>query len=205
MAVNSKFDVCSVALTRIGGNTISDFTSGEGPICEQLYDNMVQYLQSIYPWIFNTTRISLGSPVSEAPAFGWTYTHQLPTNPKMINMRGVYDSDADGALPLKQFQRVRDKIFSNRNLLWLEYQFEAEVGDWPAYFTNLVIAAMASDLSIPITSKTDRAEYWHQVAFGTPQENGRGGLFARAMQIDAQQQPNKEIQQDDGILIATRY
>jgi hypothetical protein len=44
---------------------------------------------------------------------------------------------------------------------------------------------MAAELSVVITDQIAKADYYRAVAYGTPGENGRGGLMRQAMNIDS--------------------
>jgi hypothetical protein len=72
----------------------------------------------------------------------------------------------------------------------------------PQYFVQLLKYMMAWHLAMPITEQTDKAQYWQRVATGDISENGRGGFFRTAMQIDGQNNPVRVI--EDFSLIAVR-
>jgi len=55
----------------------------------------------------------------------------------------------------------------------------------PPYFINLLKYAMASELAVVITDQIQKADYYRSIAYGTPGENGRGGLMRTAMNIDS--------------------
>jgi hypothetical protein len=61
---------------------------------------------------------------------------------------------------------------------------------------------MAWHLAEPITEQREKATYWQGVAQGGPAENGRGGFFRQATNIDGQGQPSRVI--EDFSLIAVR-
>jgi hypothetical protein len=55
---------------------------------------------------------------------------------------------------------------------------------------------------MPITEQMDKAGYWQGIAVGNANENGRGGYFRTAANIDGQNQPTRVI--EDYSLIAVR-
>jgi hypothetical protein len=56
---------------------------------------------------------------------------------------------------------------------------------------------------MPITEQEAKTQYWQGVAVGSPAENGRGGFFRTATNIDGQGQPPQVI--EDYSLVAVRY
>ena len=61
---------------------------------------------------------------------------------------------------------------------------------------------MAAELAVVITDQTSKADYYSVKAVGTVSDNGRGGLFREAANIDSRGRPNEIIQ--DYTLIAVR-
>ena len=72
----------------------------------------------------------------------------------------------------------------------------------PQYFVQLLKYHMSWHLAMPITEQMDKAQYWQGIAVGGPNENGRGGYFRTATNIDGQSQPTRVI--EDYSLIAVR-
>jgi hypothetical protein len=64
----------------------------------------------------------------------------------------------------------------------------------PKFFVQLLKYAMAWHLAYPVTEQTDKTQYWQQVAVGFPAENGRGGYFRQAIQMDSQGQPPQVLE-----------
>ena len=72
----------------------------------------------------------------------------------------------------------------------------------PVYFVRLLRTAMAAELAIVITDQAAKSDYFRAQAFGTPMENGRGGLMREAMNIDARGQSTQIV--EDYSLIEVR-
>ena len=86
--------------------------------------------------------------------------------------------------------------------VYIDYQYSVGEFAWPQYFVQLMKYMMAWHLAEPITEQQDKSLRWERKALGDPSENGRGGYFRQAMQIDAQSQPTRSI--DDFTLTAVR-
>ena len=55
----------------------------------------------------------------------------------------------------------------------------------PAYFVRLLRTVLAGELGLIVTDQLSKTDYYNTLAFGTPGENGRGGLFREAMNVDS--------------------
>jgi hypothetical protein len=96
-----------------------------------------------------------------------------------------------------------DKLLTDYEEVWVDYQYSVPEFSMPIYFVQFLKYAMAWHLALPITDQTEKAQYWQSVAVGSPAENGRGGAFRTAMNIDGAGQPTNAI--NDFSLIAVRY
>ena len=63
----------------------------------------------------------------------------------------------------------------------------------PNYFVQLLVYMLAWHLAEPVTDQITKAEYWRGVALGSLTENGRGGYFRQACNIDGRGKPNYAI------------
>lgn len=96
-----------------------------------------------------------------------------------------------------------DKLLTDYEEVYVDYQYSVPESSMPTYFIQLLKYLLAWHLSVPITDQVDKAQYWQNVAVGSPGENGRGGYMRQAMAIDGQGQPVNAIQ--DFSLINVRY
>jgi hypothetical protein len=64
--------------------------------------------------------------------------------------------------------------------------------------------ALAADFAEPLTDQITKADYFRALAFGTPAENGRGGLFRQCTQADAQGQRSQQLGNNSFDLIEVR-
>jgi hypothetical protein len=67
---------------------------------------------------------------------------------------------------------------------------------------RLLRTAMAAELAVVITDQVSKADYYRSMAVGAQADNGRGGLFREAANIDSRGKPNEIIQ--DYTLLAVR-
>lgn len=198
----SKFDICSSALIELGEDTINSFDANTAPsqICGQIYPDYIKYLLSIYPWKFTLKKVQLAR-LSTAPINEWTYSYQLPSD--LLMLRAVYDNGNVGAIPLTEYEIFQDELYTDQNALYIDYQFEPEAEDFPPYFVEFAITALANKLAMPITDDRGIEEIKYKKAFGLPSDNRNGGEFGIAKKLDGLQNPTQAIVADD--LVAARF
>jgi hypothetical protein len=191
--------IASQALTLLRANTIDSFSDGsnEAEIASVFYDDFISDIFSRYPWSFAKKKDELTVDAT-APINEWTYAHQMPTDAARI--LAIYNSDAVGAKPIRDWERSGEFIHSDHAELWAEYTYEVSESSWPGYFTQFAIPALAALLALPVTDDENVAAYWKRIAYGTDEENERGGKFGVAASTDAQSTPPEEVAMPDLIL-----
>jgi hypothetical protein len=201
-AGDTGISICSDALIMLGSKAISSFNDGtdESSSCDRLYPDIRDSALVMYPWSFATKKIKLARLVT-TPTSVWRYEYQLPGD-KLNNPRAVYASAYVGAHAEKDWDIQGDRLLTNLQEVYIDYQFSVGEYAMPQYFVQLLKYMMAWHLAMPITEQADRAQYWQRVAVGDPAENGRGGYFRTAMQIDGQSRPNNVL--EDHSLVAVR-
>lgn len=201
-AGDTGVSICSDALLMLGSKAISSFNDGtdESSVCDRLYSDIRDSALVMYPWSFATKKTKLARLVT-TPASVWRYEYQLPGD-KLNNPRAVFASANVGAHPQKDWEIQGDKLMTNLTEVYVDYHFSVGEYAMPQYFVQLLKYMLAWHLAMPITEQSDRAVYWQRVAVGEPTENGRGGFFRTATQIDGQSKPNQVL--EDYSLIAVR-
>ena len=194
--------ICSDALLMLGAKAISSFNEGtdEASVCDRLYPDIRDSTLVMYPWSFNTKKIQLARLLT-APNSVWRYAYQLPGD-RLANPRAVYNSSAIGSPVQKDWEIQGDQLLTNLTAVYIDYQYELQEFAFPKYFVQLLKYMMAWHLAEPITEQREKAVYWQQISVGSPTENGRGGYFRTATNIDGQGQPSRVI--EDYSLIAVR-
>lgn len=195
--------VCSDALILIGAAPISSFTEGTDAAntCDRIYTDIRDQAIQSYPWAFSFKKSQLAR-LTTAPVNEFKYNYQLPGD-RLGPPRRVFNTDSTNASPIQAYRIIGDKLMSNEQTIWVDYQYSVPEYDLPIYFIQLLKYLMAWHLCVPITDQIEKAVYWERVAVGSPGENNRGGYFRTAMNIDGQGQPTSAI--EDFSLIAARY
>jgi len=202
-AGDTGITICSDALIMLGAKAISSFNDGtdESSTADRLYPDVRDSTLVMYPWSFNTKKIQLARLVT-APGSVWRYSYQLPGD-RLASPRAVYETANVGAGVRKDWEIQGDELLTNLETVYIDYQYSAPESRWPQYFVQLMKYMMAWHMAMPITEQSDRAIYWQGVAVGGGNENGRGGYFRTATQIDGQTNPSRAF--SDFTLVDARF
>jgi hypothetical protein len=201
-AGDTGVSICSDALLLIGAKAISSFNDGtdESSVCDRLYPDIRDSTLSMYPWSFSMKKVQLAQLIT-TPTTVWRYEYQLPGD-KLSNPRAVYNSANPGSPVQKDWEIQGDKLLTNLTSVFIDYQFSVPEYAMPQYFVQLMKYMVAWHIAETITEQQDKSAKWQRVATGDISENGRGGYFRTAAQIDGQNNPVRVI--EDYTLVAVR-
>jgi hypothetical protein len=201
-AGDTGVSICSDALLLIGAKAISSFNDGtdESSVCDRLYPDIRDSTLVMYPWSFGMKKVQLAQLIT-TPTSVWRYEYQLPGD-KLANPRAVYNSASQGSPVQKDWEIQGDKLLTNLTSVFIDYQYSVPEYAMPQYFVQLLKYMVAWHIAETVTEQQDKATKWQRVATGDISENGRGGFFRTAAQIDGQNNPVRVI--EDYSLIAVR-
>lgn len=201
-AGDTSLTICSDALLMLGAKPISSFDEGtdEASVANRLYSDIRDQSIAMYPWSFSFKKTSIARLIT-TPTNEYRYEYQLPGD-RLASPRNVYDSSATGIPPRKEYRIMGNKLLTDYEAVYIDYQYAVPEYDMPQYFVQLLKYMLAWHMALPITDQTEKAQYWQSVAVGSPAENGRGGYMRVAMNIDGAGQPTNSI--NDFSLIAVR-
>lgn len=201
-AGDTGVSICSDALIMLGAKAITSFNDGtdESSVCDRLYPDIRDSTLMMYPWSFSMKKIALARLVTTPTSF-WKYEYLLPGD-RLGNPHSVRDSAAIGSFISAEWEIQGDKLLTNLETVYIDYQYQTPEYALPQYFVQLLKYMIAWHIAEPITEQGDKASRWRQVAVGEPSENGRGGFFRQAAVIDGKNQPVRVI--EDYTLVAVR-
>jgi hypothetical protein len=93
--MTTKVAIANLALTELGAPRITNLTTDNTPSANAVnavYDLVVDEVIAEHDWKTCSKRAQLAQ-LSDAPAYEYDYQYQLPTNPKCIEVREVYNND----------------------------------------------------------------------------------------------------------------
>lgn len=200
---DTSLSICSDALLMLGAKPISSFDEGtdEASVANRLYPDIRDQAILMYPWSFSFKKTSIARLIT-TPTNEYRYEYQLPGD-RLTSPRAVYDSSATNIPPRKEYRIIGDKLLTDYEQVYIDYQYSVPEFEMPSYFVQLLKYMMTWHLALPITDQTEKSQYWQSVAVGSPESNGRGGYLRQAMNIDGQGNPTNAI--NDFSLISVRY
>jgi len=201
-AGDTGVSICSDALLLIGAKAISSFNDGtdESSVCDRLYPDIRDSTLVMYPWTFGMKKVQLARLIT-TPNSVWLYEYQLPGD-RLASPRAVYETAQTGARPRQDWEIQGDKLLTNQPEVFIDYQYSVPEFAMPQYFVQLLKYMVAWHIAETVTEQQDKSAKWQRVATGDVSENGRGGYFRTAAQIDGQNNPVRVI--EDYSLIAVR-
>ena len=188
-AGDTSLSICSDALIMLGAQPISSFTEGSdaAQACDRLYPDLRDSLLSRYPWSWSYQKTQLAR-LATPPISEWGYAYQLPGD-MLSGVRALFNTADTFGMPLRYgWEIYGDQVYTNEETVYIDYQSSVNESKMPYYFVHLLRHALAGELGMVITDQISKADYFRSLAFGTPGENGRGGLFREAMNIDSRGQ-----------------
>lgn len=197
----TKFEICSRALVELGEEAISSFDiKGPATTCGLIYPEYIKYLLSIHPWKFTLKKVQLAR-LTTTPVNKWKYAYQLPSD--MVIFRAFYNNNNVGARAITHYEIFENRVLTDEEEVYIDYQIQVSEENFPSYFTEFAIMALASKLAMTITDDAKIEERVTVKAWGLPSDNKNGGEFGVAKKLDTQQNPSIAIEAND--LIAARF
>lgn len=197
---DTNVSICNQALVLLGSDTISSFsdtTNDAATVCNQIYETVKKQALSLYPWSFALTKTQLARS-STTPTNEWAYQYVMPSTAISSTPLQVYNSSSTRILPIQNYEILYTSsgpaIATNEENIYIDFISSVITeGLMPSYFVQLLVYMMAWHLAEPVTDQITKSDYWRKVAVGTESENGRGGYFRQATNIDGRGKPNYAI------------
>ncbi|MDY6408137.1 MAG: hypothetical protein SPL08_05515 [Pseudomonadota bacterium] len=161
----TSIDICSHALVKLGANSISSFQeeTTEAHISGQLYAVVLESLLASYPWRFALKQVKLAR-LLETPKADYRYAYALPNDCIRVLSAG-HSTRGKGLLyriACKQLQTNSDQVI-------LTYICRPNEADFPPFFTEALVAKLASEFCLPLTESTTRTDYLRKLALDAVQ------------------------------------
>lgn len=192
--MTTAIEICSNALVRLGAQPIQSFDEGTNiaTACETIYNMKKKYALNAYPWRFSMKFAQL-SRLTAAPAAAWDYQFTLPSDRIQDGPACVWTSDDTGDIPFRDYTLIGNKLLCNEKEIWVQYQYDVDEANFPPYFTELLVNIMAVELCFLVTDNNSLRQELKLETYGTPSEQGQGGLVAISRAIDSRDTPSVYI------------
>jgi hypothetical protein len=156
-------EICNRALVRLGSSVITSFSDDTdlARICSSTYDGILEKSLAETPWRFAMKKQQLAR-LTDTPPNEWKYAYQLPSD----ILGGIYAlfNSSTSAAPSKHYEIFSDKVYTNENLIYVDYTFRPNETKFPSYFTEYMVLAIASQIAIAITDQANIADYYSRLA-----------------------------------------
>lgn len=203
----TSLDICNGAISLAGGEPV-DAISEDTPVgafCLLNYERTRGWLLSRHRWVF-ATRIARLSRIADAdlptvqPA-----PHAFIRPGDLLGVvhafRSRAQADTQPVYPLE----IEGRYWTEETELWAEYTANKPEDQWPPWFEKLVVTAFASEVARYYQQRS-LANDLYTIAFGTPADDGEGGLYRAARQEDGRAAPHRQMYGfDAGPLIDARF
>lgn len=139
----SKIDLISSALVVIGDAPINSLTgnSRAQQVANSLYDRIVKNELSKHRWGFARKKAQLSLTTDTPEDNEYRKIYQLPTD--MLHLIKLN--------PNINYQIYGDKVYCNyEQKLVADYIYEAPESEWPEYFSQMIVYALALDFAAAI-------------------------------------------------------
>lgn len=177
----SKFDLCSRALQRVGCKAITSFEDNttESIVAGREYDPLLEAKLCGPPrWRFASKQFALNL-VDDEPLARWSYVWQVPAD--CLALHAV----TDGQVPVP-FDRYGDKIYADFNEgLVADYTYRPDESLFPAYFREGLVVELSAKFALAIKRNSSMAADLRGEAEKI--------AWPRARTLDSQQQTTRRV------------
>ena len=192
---NSQFDICAQALIKLGAQPIQSFDASEGDkgrICANLYPNFRIWALTVHRWRFVMSKVLLQEEVP-VPASEWAKQFTLPPD-RAAPPAAVFNTASAGAAPITTgWEIFGEKLFTNDNMILIDYHVNIAESMWPNYFEQFAVDALAIRIAIPITDQVTSRVAMTEDCYGTNQRPELGSFY-QAKRLDGQHNATPQFQ-----------
>lgn len=189
----NKESIANQSLLFIGSTGLTSFddNSTQANIVKATYSTQVQSYLTLTDWHFAKKKQQL-TQLTGTPVNNWKYFYKLPSD--ILKLLRIYNSDDQSISSIDDFERTNEReLYSDEDELYLDYIYYIDESYWPHWFVKFVIHAYASVIAFAITGDQSIEDRQRQIAYGSPSENGEGGLLSEAKIQNSQSTPSQYL------------
>lgn len=194
--------IANAALTLIRAQPVKSFDDADrrSQAVSALYWTVLDRLLTVTRWHFASgySRLTITTVDTTVDRRGWLHSHALPSD--RIGPPVMACEDPAKPERLTAFELTETHFLSDKETVYVRMTRRVGPVNWPGYFRNLMVRALASDLAEPIRGDAALAQRFYRECFGTPQEGGQGGLFKEARDQDHAARPPEVFGAGDAFL-----
>lgn len=181
----TDISICNRALMNLGATPINSFnTPGDTQAFLRVaYPELKETIIGGYAWEAFKVQKEL-TRTAETPS-GFKYAFVSPGD-MLGTPIAVYWTDQPWVRATSGFEVRGNRILTNYEQIWMAYTANRPEAQWPAWFADLMMSAVAAEIAFMVTDQQSVKDHWEAKTYGTPSENRIGGLMGQAMTLDAQ-------------------
>jgi len=185
-----KVHVCNRALLKLGQPASYTIDSGEelGAILDMGFDAVEARAIALYRWSNSIRTQALEALAAGTFDNGWTYGFNLPAN-RIGNPVAFLSQAGANEIYCRSFMIEEGKVYANVSALWARIRLLADPTTWDLGFMEAFVTALAGEIAEPLLQQEDTGERYKREAWGSPQQEGGGGLFGKLIALDHASQP----------------
>jgi len=178
--------ICNAAAVMLGAGVVQSLEDDTdlSRIFANLYAESKAALMSRYPWNFLKEDVYMTRRTGK-PIRGWQYAYVIPAEALAGAPHAVFSYQSQ-KLGTAAFSIRQGSVLTNYPELWGTFIMNRREGEWPGYFRKLMVHVLAADVALAITDQQSIADRHYQMAYGSPGQEGIGGLMGEAMLLDSQ-------------------
>lgn len=195
--MTTEISIASQGLVLLGGDPIDSFLdeTDAGRLCAIRYPALRKRLISGHPWRCMMTKKELTRDA--VPPLGeWRYSYIIPGEALDAGAWALFNGVAIADMPIKAFEIFGRRLYTNEARAVIDFVVEKPESEWPAWFADLMMYAFMADIAFGFTDQQSTADRWAGHTYGPPSAEGKGGYYGQCLTIDAQGQPNEQLQND---------
>lgn len=195
-------DIVNSACAEIGADPLQDLeeeTIG-GEAAALVYASVVDFNLSIEPFEFKFEIRELSQVADATPLSGYTYLFDIP-GPRLGPPRWLSNDLTDPDCNYTQYRLIKGQVHAMDEQLFASVPFRPDPINWEPAFRKATITALAAHLATALASDIKTRDRLLLQAYGTPQEQNRGGEMRNAIQNNAQATPPVSAGWDNNPLV----
>jgi hypothetical protein len=197
--MTTRIDIVNRALVRIGASPLVAETDPGADARIMDYDSVVGALLTGYPWYWAQRTRQLQQETAAPASPHWQYQFKLP--PDLGAPRAVY-ADRLSDEPTANYELSGAALWSNSATIWLRYSMNAPPAQWPPYFAEVVVLAIAAEFALSVREDHVLRDKLRNDVYGST--SGESGMLGAAKSVDSQAKPAPQLPVMQSPLIAVR-
>lgn len=193
MGILTDIDVANAALAAIGEDPVQDLdddTFGAAQV-GLAYQETVEFNLGLEPFSFGREIRQLSQVTGATPSSGYLYIYDLPSD-RIGPPVYVTDDVTDPDRRFNRYALISGQVHADPTALFAMIKFRPGPERWSATFKSATITALASKFALSFASDKETSDILHRRAYGSPQENFRGGQMRAAISEDALATPPRK-------------